>query len=120
MMNLELELKERALDENEKNHGDLLSCARSLAEEFAQHHEGLCSVEDVRMLASQRGLCINFSRNWVGALFRDRTVWEYFDMVPAAHKGGHARRVMRWRLKGNRNPIEKIDFSGPRQLFLMA
>lgn len=111
--------KERVLSNLETRQGSSIALARSLAVEVAERNEGLCSIEDVRGLAKRRGLCIDFSGNWTGAIFRDRKTWEYAGMVQTKHEGGHARRVMLWRLKDGYEKVVIVNIGVPRQLDLI-
>lgn len=115
----QLDTKERVLEATEERHKGAVALARSLAVEAAEMNGGLCSIEDIRSLAQRRGLAIDFSGNWTGAIFRDRQSWEYVDMVQSRHEGGHARRVMRWRLLPGAR-VQRVEFLGPRQLDLIS
>lgn len=92
------ELKEQGILQASSKHERELSLARGIAIDYVLSVGGLISIDDVRMTAASHGLEIDFSGNWTGAIFKEKH-WEYVDMVPSKHKGGHARKVSRWRLK---------------------
>ena len=54
-----------------------------------------CHIDIVRESAKQRGDHF-VPGNWQGSVFKTPR-WQYVDMIPSRHVGGHGRRVMRWR-----------------------
>lgn len=85
------------MDLSASRNARFLALARSLAVYHAKMHDGYCSIEDVRRWANFKRISIDFTGNWVGSVFKGKN-WEYAGMVQSVHKGGHARRVIQWKL----------------------
>lgn len=75
----------------------VLEIARDVARLIAR--KGLAiSIEDVRLQMESLG--INYRPgNWMGSVFKGYE-WEPVGWTRSEHKGGHARMVRTWKLKG--------------------
>lgn len=90
------EKKERGIAVAAANNPEYLRQFRDIALELAESSHAPISIEDVRRVATERGIQF-VSGNWMGGLFRGQR-WEWTGTVKATHVGGHSRPVGLWRL----------------------
>lgn len=87
-------LKDRGMKVAADKRPDDLQEARRLAQLLWDVGRRPVSIDDVREAAEAEGRRLDFSRNWVGSVFRG---WVFCGTCKARHEGSHGRRISLWR-----------------------
>lgn len=126
-MGRESDLRAIGMESCALRYREQLEIARRIAYECAVKKSVITS-DDVREEAEARGLCLSFSKNWSGSVFRGKE-WESVGFAVSRHSEGHGRAVRLWKLRveQRKEPVleKKHDFqvvevkkqSFPEELF---